>query len=188
MRYLYILIKSLPKPSLLQTGCIWDPDRSQFSHSLLTGKMFQSINHICALHWTCFNKSMAFLQWVAQNWTQCFRCDLPSAEERGDITPNDLLLFLTQPGILLDFFLSRAYSWFIFNFLFTLIPWSSSAKLFCSHLALSLYCCMGLFLYISCIKLHALPISPVCQNPSEWQCSHLVNQSLLQVLYLLQIC
>lgn len=73
--------------------------------------MLQWINHFCALHWTCFNGSMAFLQWVAQNWTQCFRCDLPSAEERGDTTSNDPLLFLTQPRILLDIFIS----WFIFN-------------------------------------------------------------------------
>jgi len=68
-----------------------------------------------ALCWTLSRRSLSPLNCGAQNWTQCSRCGLKGAQQRGRITSLALLatLFLMHSGIPLPFLASKAHccSW-----------------------------------------------------------------------------
>ncbi|KAK4827750.1 hypothetical protein QYF61_021221 [Mycteria americana] len=96
---------------------------------------------LVALCRTLSSMSMSPLYWGAQNRTQCSRCGLTSAEQRGRITSLDLLaiLLLMQPRIPSAFFKGRVHCLLIFNLVSTRTLRSFSAKLFSSWAVLSTY-------------------------------------------------
>jgi len=57
--------KVSPEPALLQAG------QSQLSHQhFLIAEVFQPSDHFCGLLWTRSNRSIFFLCWGLQRWTQ----------------------------------------------------------------------------------------------------------------------
>jgi len=70
---------------------------------------------LVALCCTLSRRSLSSLNWGAQNWTQCSRCGLKGAEQRGRITFLDLLAMLCalHPRVPLALLATRAHccSW-----------------------------------------------------------------------------
>lgn len=56
-------------------------------------RCYSSLTTFVALLWICSIKPVYFLHWEAQQWTQCSRCGIPSAEQTLSILEG-MLIFL----------------------------------------------------------------------------------------------
>lgn len=106
-RHLYTLIKFTQ--SLLFTRLKSPKSLSFFSEERCSRPLITLV----ALHWTLSSIPMFLLYWEAWNRSQHSTCSLSSAEQKGRISPLELLaiLFLTQPRMLLAFFTSKMHRW-----------------------------------------------------------------------------
>jgi len=79
-----------------------------------------------AVYWILSLRSLSFLNWGTQNWTQYFRGGLTNTDRERRITSLDLLatFFLMHPRTPMVFLATRAHWWFVANLLSTRTPGS----------------------------------------------------------------
>jgi len=169
--------KVSPEPSLLQA------EQPQLSQSFLTTEVFQPSNHFRGLLWPHSNRSISFVCWGLQSWTQGSWWALTRAEQRGRVPSLDLLatMLLMQPRVWLAFWAASAHCRVMLSFSSTSTPKSFSSGLLSVHPAPSLYLCLGLPWPV-CRTLHLVfwtswvwhrLTSQACRGPSRWISFHL---------------
>ena len=148
-------IKVSPEPSLLQA------EQPQLSQPFLVAEVLQPSDHFCGLLWTRSNRSMSFLCWGLQSWTQ--DSGITRAEQRGRITSLDLLatLLLMELRIQLAAWAASTHCWVMLSFSSTNIPKSFSSGLLSILSPPSLYLCLGLP-SPRCRTLHLVPLDSSC--------------------------
>ena len=108
--------------------------------------MFHPYDHFCGFLCTHSNRSMSFLCWGLQHWTQDFRWGLTRAEQKDRIPCLALLAMrlLMKPKTWSTIWATSTHCWLMLSFLPINTPKSSSLRLLSVSSSHTLYLCLGL--------------------------------------------